>query len=165
MAYSKLFLTTQDHAIGFQSMNQAIDNNAALKDLYEAKHSLGVGGNSPYGFPLRSVGRHDDIVIARSVSRYGVDTSLAVPALTVLQPGSMPSFAQRMGTGQWRIFVSTPQLFGAVALMESSASIDRKASVYPAYDPATGPQVIVTTRSAWAEADLPFSLIIWAQAA
>lgn len=171
MAYSKLPLTTQDHFIGYQSVNQAIDNNQALADLYDAKHSLGVGGGNPFGMPTRAVGRHDDILIARSVADFEVDTSIATPTLRALVNG--PIFGgvvyQRVAAGRWRIFVATPQLVGAVALMKSTTSVDQKATCYLIYDPTRGPTISVSTwvqdAGSWTTDDLPFSLVVWTQQA
>lgn len=169
MAYSKLPLTDQDHFIGYQSVNQAIDNNDALADLYDAKHSLGVGGADPFGAPLRAVGRHDDICIARSVADFEVVTTLAVPALRARVSG--PVFGSlsfsRLAAGKWRVFIAAPRLVGVTALMKSTGSTDAKATCYLVYDPTTGPSVLVTTwlqsGGTWAAADLPFSLVAWGQ--
>ncbi len=169
MSYLKLPKTTMGHAVGYQTVNQAIDNNAALVTAFDAKHSLGVGGSSPYGFPTYAVGRHDDILIARTVVDFYVDTSPLVPLLTIRVGGPVLGSLlryTRLATGQWRIFLATGQLFGCVALMKSTASVDRKATCYATYDPAIGPSVIVST---WNVAtptlsDFDFSMQIWTQA-
>lgn len=167
MSYAKLPTTVQDHAIGFQSVNQATNNNSALFVQFRAKHSIGIDGNSPYGQPTKAVGRHDDILIARSVAELDVDTTLPTPALQVILLGPLfgPFVYTRLGTGQWQIFLSTAQLFGAVALLKSSSSVDRKATCYRASSPSVGPSIIVST---WdvataARADLPFSIVVWTQ--
>lgn len=169
MSYVKLPTTVQDHAVGFQSVNQAIDNNSALYVHFRAKHSVGVDGNSPYGRPLSAVGRHDDILIARSVADFKVDTSLPTPALSTVVSG--PIFGgltyTRLGTGQWQIFIATPQLYAATALMKSSASVDYKATCYRTTSLTQGPSFIVSTWNVAtaALANLPFSLIVWTQIA
>lgn len=171
MSYVKLPKTTQDHFVGYQSVNQAIDNNAALLSLYDAKHAQGVGGFNAQMRPLNAIGRHDDILIARSVGEFDVDTTLATPSLKPRMLGPLFGSLQydRLAAGQWRIYLASPQLVGAVALMKSSASVDEKATCYTVYDTSRGPSVIVTTwlrdSGAWAPADLPFSLIVWAQTA
>lgn len=170
MSYLKLPKTTSDHAVGFQSINQAIDNNAALLAAFDARHAIGVGGNSPYGFPTRAVGRHDDVLIARSVADFAVDTSLPTPTLVALLAGPIfgALFYTRLGTGQWRIYVSSAQRIAAVALMKSSASVDYKANCYVSYAPTTGPSVTVSTwninsGSTPALADINFSLAVWTE--
>lgn len=167
MSYVKLPFTCQDHAVGLQSVNQAIDNNDAHYAAIDAMHSMGVNGDSPYGRPLQALGRHDDILIARSTSDFQIST---LPTPTLLPKVLGPMFGslsyQRLAVGQWRIFIATPQLFGAVALMKAAAVQDYKANCFTVSDPSLGPSVIVTT---WniaggpAAADLPFSLTVWAQ--
>ena len=163
----KLFKTVQDHAVGFQSVNQAIDNHDALKTLFDVKHAIGVNGNSPYLQPTRSVGRHDDMVIARSVADFKVDTTLVTPALVPYVSGPLfsPLLYQRLAVGSWRIFIGTAQLLGAVALMKSSASVDYKANCFVNVDPVQGPSIYVTTWNVPTPitADLPFSLQVWTQ--
>lgn len=166
MSYLKLFKTCSDHAVGLQSVNQAIDNNDALYAAIDVAHSMGVNGDSPYGRPLQALGRHDDILIARSTADFTIST-LATPTLlpALLGPIFGSLSYQRLGPGQWRIFIATPQLFGAVALMKSTASVDYKATCFTVADPSLGPSVIVST---WNIAtpttqDLPFSLTVWAQ--
>lgn len=171
MSYLKLFTTVQDHAVGYQSVNQARDNGDALKDLYDAKHQLGTNGYQPYS-PTRSytaIGRHDDIKIARSVADFVVDsTSFASPVLSIRVSGPIFGIinAARITTGQWRIFVSTPQRFSVVALVKASASSDRKATCYRASS-INGPHVVVTTWNVAtaAKVDYDFSLVLWAQRA
>lgn len=166
MSYVKLPKTTSDHAIGFQSVVQAVDNNAALVTAFDAAHSIGIDGDSQYGFPLRAVGRHDDILIARTVADFTVASSTL--GLSVGGPlfGSRLNYS-RLGTGQWMIYLATNQLFGAVALMKSTASSDYKANCYASYSPSTGPAVTVSTWNIATPAleDLPFSLVLWTQVA
>lgn len=169
MSYLKPPKTTQDHCVGYQSVVQAIDNNAALVTAFDARHSIGVGGNSPIGVPAQRLGRHDDMVIARSLAEFDVDTSFPTPILVPIILG--PSFGQfvhtRLAVGQWQIFLGTPQLFAGVALMKSTTSSDRKATCYQVSSTTTGPSLIVSTweidAGAWAMADLSFSLVVWTQ--
>ena len=77
MSYAKLPKTIQDAHVGFRAVNQAIDNNDALQTQFDAKHSIGINGNSPVGAPTKALGRHDDILIARSVAFFNVDTSVS----------------------------------------------------------------------------------------
>lgn len=167
MSYLKLPTTTSDHCVGYQSVVQAINNNAALVDAFDSKHSIGIGGNSPHGLPTFALGRHDDILIARSVADFTVDTTLPTPRLSTLVSGAIfGSLAYtRLAVGHWQIFLGTPQLFAAVALMRSTASSDRKATCYIATSPSTGPSVIVSTWNVATPAleDLPFSLAVWTE--
>jgi hypothetical protein len=169
MSYLKLPVTTQDHAIGFQSVNQAIDNNNFLATHFDAKHSIGVDGESPQGQPTKEIGRHDDILIARSVADFEVDTSILTPTLSAIVSG--PIFGAvaytRIAAGQWQIFIATPLLYAAVALMKSSSSVDRKATCYRSTSLTQGPSVIVSTWNVATPAleDLSFSLVVWTQAA
>lgn len=171
MSYLKLFKTTQDHAVGTQSVNQASDNNDAMKSLYDAKHALGVDGYNTGGFsnPFRAVGRHDDPVIARTVARFSIDASSGLPFTIISGPMLSFSTPLRIRAGQWRIYVYTPQLFGAVALAEASATTDRKATCLVEFNPATGPAVVVTTweitTGTFAPGNYDFSLVLWADSA
>ncbi len=169
MSYLKLPKTTMDHAVGFQSINQAIDNNDALFSQFDFRHSVGVGGNSPFGFPTRALGRHDDILIARTVADFAIDTARADPVLVPYVSGPVLGALNyvRLAVGQWRIFIASAQLVGVVGLMKSTGSVDYKANCLMSYDPSTGPAVTVST---WDVAsamtvDLPFSLVIWTQTA
>jgi len=167
VSYVKLPKTTQDHAVGYQSVNQARDNDAALFAQFDAKHSVDFAAA---GSVFRATGRHDDPLIARSVLRCSVETARAVPTLAPIVSG--PVFGRlaftRLQQGQWRIYIATPQLFFAVALCESTAAVDRKATAYRTYDPSTGPAVIVTTwervAGTWTPTDLAFSLVVWCEA-
>ncbi len=165
MSYLKLPTTIQDHCVGYQSVVQVIANNVAMVDAFDAKHSIGVGGDSPYGRPAEAVGRHDDILIARSVADFEVNIGLAIPALTTLVSGPIfgTAISTRLGTGQWQIYIATPQLYGAVALMKSVGSCDYKATCYRTSGFSTGPSIIVSTWNVATASleDQPFSLVVW----
>lgn len=165
MSYLKLPKTVQDHAVGYQSVVQAVNNGAALVEAFDSKHSIGVGGDSPYGQPTKSVGRHDDILVARSVAEFKIVGTTLVATLAGPIFGAL-QYA-RLAAGQWQIFLATPQLYGATALMKSSASVDYKATCYTTTSLLRGPSIIVTTWNIATanSADLPFSLVVWTQAA
>lgn len=170
MSYLKLPKTTQDHAVGYQSVVQAIDNNAALKELYGAKHAVPLGVSSVVSSsPLLAMGRHRDILIARTVVEFALSTAIT-PTLTptITGPIATPLFGTRLAAGTWKIFVSAVALFSAVALLKSTTSVDRKANCYTSFDPMRGPSVTITTweidTGVWVPADLPFSLILWTSA-
>lgn len=167
MSYLKLPKTCSDHAVGYQSVVQAVENNAALVTAFDAKHSIGIAGGSPFGLPTLALGRHDDILIARSAADFTVDTAPITPILVSLLAGPVFGALQyaRLAVGQWQIWLATPQLFAAVALMKSTATADYKATCYAVSNPSTGPSIIVST---WDIAtatldDLPFSLVVWTQ--
>ena len=171
MSYTKLYTVCQDHAVGIAQVNGANSNGEALKDFYGVRHGLGIGQFNPTNAvtgPI--VGKHNDLLIARTVADFFVDTTAASPELTPMLIGPLlgASFVYaKMAVGQWRIFMATPRRFAAVALLKSTASVDRKATCYAVYDPLRGPGVIVTTweqdAGSWAKTDLSFSLVIWAQ--
>ena len=158
MSYVKLFKKVQDHAVGIQSLNQAIDNNAALLAQFDAKHSVSFSSSSSV---FRRPGRHDDPLVARTVARFSVDTSRAVPTLDPIVSG--PVFGglcfMRMQAGQWRIYIAAPQLFFAVALCESTAAIDRKPRV-STFEPPTGPPLSSRWERGRAAEQTPFSLAL-----
>ena len=144
MSYTKLPTTVQDNAIGFQSVNQAINNNSALKDQFELRHLL-QGGTYSGGAFFRE-GRHNDALIARTVVRYTIDTTLPTIWAAKVMGGPLLDFGLpiRMGNGQWRINVRASQLVGAVALANASAVVDRKATCLVQSGP-TQPSVVVST--------------------
>ena len=169
MSYLKLFKVTQDTPVGYQTVNQACANNTAMLELYDAQHGAGIGGfsTSQYVNPFGTIGRHDDVRIARSVLYAYVDTSLPTPILVPRVAGPIfGSFVYtRLGPGQWRIYVASSQLVGAAAMMKATAVVDYKATCYISYDPATGPGITVTTwavdSGSWTPLDLDFSLSVW----
>jgi len=169
MSYVKLPKVTSDYAVGFQSVNQARDNNTALLAQLDAKHSTGTNGQSPPGRPFEAVGRHDDIVIARTVAHFTVDALVVPTRLRQLVSGPMLPVlvAQELKTGQWQIFVSTPHVFWAHATPSASASVSRKANAYLTQSPDQGPSVIVTTweqdAGSWTPSYFDFSLVFWAK--
>lgn len=170
MAYLKLFKVESDFALGFQTLNQARDNGEAMKDLYDVNHSLGVDGYmNPYGLigGLLSIGRHDDRLIARTVLRFAVDTTLPTPVAVPLVGGPM-TFAPpvRLGVGQWQVRLLNSQLIGAVGLAESNAIVDRKVTCLVA-NGSGSPSITVSTWNVAtpALADFNFDLVVWAYSA
>lgn len=171
MSYTKLYTVVMDHAVGIGQVNGANANGEAIKDFYGVRHGLGIGQFNPTNAITGAiVGKHNDLLISRTVADFDIDSTLASPELTprVIGPLLGTNFVYaKMVTGQWRIYIATPRRFAAVALLKSTASIDRKATCFSVYDPLRGPGVIVTTwdRSggSWAKTDLSFSLVLWAQ--
>lgn len=166
MAYEKGFKVVQNFPLGIQSVNRAAANNAAIFTTLTAKHSNGVNGVSAPGISTQ-FGRHLDVRVAQSVAMFrvlsdGFGTNYLQPAddmAGALTGSVMPT---RLGTGAWRIYVQTSQLYGAVATPVSSSASDYKATCR-VVSGTTGGYLDVST---WdvataARADMDFSLVIW----
>lgn len=130
MAYSKPFTATQDFAVGVQSVNRLIDNNDAARALWIAKH-----GQTDDPAPLtaqqlaRVFGAHNDILIARSVAHFTVElASDGSYYLETQVPGRWVRSTQRIGTGQWRIYLATQDIYGAIATPVATSAQDYKAA-------------------------------------
>lgn len=167
MSYEKGFLTVADHAVGLQSVNRAIDNNQALFDAVRLRHAYGVDGrNTGSTRLLQGVGRHDDILIARTTSRHLIRNGNTSRA-EIISPiqGLLLGRPTRIDTGQWRFPVGTQQIFGGVALAEAASALDYKACCLVAYSPATTITVATWAISAGAfiPYDFDFSLTLWVQ--
>lgn len=164
MSYVKLHKVVSDFAVGIQSVNQAIDNNAAKYDQLDLGHSMGLRGGSGSD-AFMSPGQHDDPVIARTVLQFAIDTTLTTPIAYALTSGPLLyDVAERVATGQWRIYVTTPQIIGAKATPRASATADRACSARVVADIGS-PYVVVTT---WniagaAPADFDFDLVLWSE--
>lgn len=163
-SYVKLHLVVADFAVGYQSVNQAIDNNQALYDQLNAGHSTGIRGGA-YGDPFLQPGQHDDPLVARTVLQVGVNTAVTPPTASAVTTGPM-LYGQpiRMDTGYWRIKVTTPQLVGAVATCRATGTVDRYATCRVVMD-ASGPYVDVSTWNiaAAAKVDCDFDVVLWAE--
>jgi hypothetical protein len=165
-AYVKLFKVVSDFALGKQTYNQGLDNNQALRDQFNINHSTGIGGGA-YGDPFLGPGRHDDSGIARTVADFQVDPN-SLACVPLLVSGQMIyASPRRIKAGQWRVYVTTPRLFGAVATVKvSGASLHHATARINML--SGGPFVTVST---WdlslnppEQVDLPFSLVLWAEA-
>lgn len=169
MTYVKLPKTVQDHAIGFQSINQARDNCDALKSLYDAGHSVGAAGGSAIigtAAILLAVGRHDDPCISRTVLRFRVDATLPVPiAIPIVSGPLMGGPPIRLSAGQWKLQLQRQSLLGAKADCESTKPEDMKATCFYANGIDTGASLIITTwmvdTGAWVPSDVGFSVALW----
>ncbi|MBL8911648.1 MAG: hypothetical protein JNM17_13225 [Archangium sp.] len=160
-AYTKLFTTVSDHAIGKQSVNVAIDNNQALYDQLDLNHSMGLRGGDAND-PFLQFGQHDDPLIARTVLSFAVTTA---PLLLTLLGGPMlVGSPVRIGTGTWMLRIATPTIFFAVATPRAASALDYFANARLVFDPA-GPGVMVTTWNAGAGVllDMDFDVAIWAE--
>lgn len=164
MAYEKPFTTVQDFPLGYQSVNRLRDNNVAMNDLWDLRHSIGTAGYAPVSDnPLDKVGRHDDILVARTVAQFQVDTT-TLELVPLITGPMLPVFTvTRIQVGEWIIYVRSRALFGAVATVKATASGPRKATCQVRY--AQAPNVIVNT---WDVAtatrgDYDFTLTMWAE--
>ena len=161
--YTKLHLVCQDFAVGKQSVNTALDNNQALWERLDKRHATGTQANDAFLGP----GRHDDVLIARTVADFSVvDGPDGSQLLFALLSGPLIfETPVALGTGQWKIYVTTPTAFSAKATIKgASVSKAREATCLVRGD-AAGPYVVVST---WdveglALAAYDFSLVLWAQ--
>lgn len=173
MAYSKPFVVVQDFAVGVQSVNRLVDNNDAAHALWIAKHgqqddpqplSLGEVANS--------FGHHNDILIARSVSHMVVTTAADGTKYLVDETvGEMVRSTQRIGVGQWRIYLNSPDIYGAIATPVASSAQDYKMGCRAVAGTGTPPIGVngYIDVSAWnvptaTRVDIDFSLVIWGRA-
>lgn len=161
--YTKLHLVCQDFAVGLQSANTVIDNNQALWERLDKRHAVGIQGNDAFLGP----GRHDDVLIARTVADFTVVSGPSGDDLlfSLLSGPLIFEAPIALSTGQWLIYVTTPRPFTAKATIKgASASRARDATCLVRSDPA-GPYVVVST---WdvesvALAAYDFSLVLWSQ--
>lgn len=165
MSYLKLPKTCSDHAIGIQSVNQALDNNRALYyDQFDPKHSVGIDGNA-YGDPFLTPGRHDDVLISRAVADFAIDSTGLTPVLLPLMNGPLIFSTSRVAVGKWKIYVTTPQLVSACATIKGpTASVARDAMCFV----GVGSIGVYVTVSTWnvnsgVLADYDFSLALWSR--
>ena len=163
--YVKLFKVVSDFALGKQTYNQGLDNNSALFDQFDAKHSSGIRGGA-YDDAFLGPGRHSDARIARSVADFYVNPD-TLGMDSVLISGQMIHGAPvRVKAGQWRIYVTTGRLFGAIATIKTTGTAPKMATARMSMM-SGGPFVTVSTwdldLSTVEQVDLPFSLVLWAE--
>ena len=170
MTYVKIPKTVRDHAVGYQSVNQANDNGEDLLTLYAAKHAVpGKTATAGANFWVRNfAGKHNDTRIARATADFFVDsTSGVTPALGArMSSGIFGGLApQRIGTGQWRIYLATSANFFCVATPRATTGVERKATCFISSGP-NGSLVIVSTwerTPSWTRTDFNFSLAVWGE--
>lgn len=164
--YVKGFKTCSDHAVGLQCVNRALDNNQALFEQLDKRHSV---GNRSFGSAdmFLGPGRHDDVLIARTVADF---TIVAGPggtniAFSLLSGPLIFDAPQELATGQWRINITTPTIFNAIATIKgATAGIARYATCFVRSD-ANSPFVIVSTWNVAGGvlAQYDFSLALWSE--
>lgn len=167
MAYSKLPKLCQDYPLGFQDINQAIDNNAALRDLYDVRHGIlepgpGSAGGRP---PWTLAGRHDDAHVQRTVAHVTVSTQGAFVSGSLTVSGSAITAISRGGTGQWVLSVSNLSAWWAAGQPHDTAASQRKVTCYRVL-PTSGQHLLYVTTyaldsGAFAATDYDFSVALW----
>lgn len=173
MAYNKPFFATQDFAVGIQSINRLIDNNQALYDLWTENHGSRDDGSPDLrllDFATR-FGRHNDILIARSVSHLTVQTYAdGTKYLQDETRSRIINSVQRIGTGQWRLWLNHYDIFAAVAVPYATSVVDRKVTCRTSASSGAPPlgSPGYTDVSTWnvatlARADFDFSIAYWAK--
>lgn len=161
--YVKLFKTCSDHAVGTQSVNQALENNIALFERLDKRHALGTRPNDVFIGP----GKHDDVLIARTVADFTVVSGAGGTQLlfSLVSGPFIFDTPTQLASGQWRIDIPTPTIFSAIATIKgASLGIARHASCFVGAD-QLNPYVVVSTWNvaAGALADYDFSVAIWAE--
>jgi len=173
MAYNKPFTVCQNFPVGIQSVNRLIDNNQALYDLWTVKHGTRDDGSRDatlLDYATR-FGRHNDILVARSVSHFTVETYAdGTKYLQEQTTGRMTRATERLGTGHWRIYLSVYDVFGGVATGYATSVVDRKVMVRTAISIGSPPLSLpgYVDVSTWnvatpARLDFDFSLEFWSK--
>lgn len=166
LTYVKLPKAVSDYAVGVQSVNQALENNIALYDQYDLRHSVGVGvPGSNSSDPFLGPGRHDDWLVARTSADYEVDASgPTVVAYGVISGPLIVGAPEFVTDGTWRIYVATPTLYGVVATIKAAATGDKYAQCRLTPD-LEAPYISVTTWDVASGAldNLSFSIVLWAE--
>lgn len=162
MSYVKLFKVVSDFPLGFQTLNQGLDNNAALYAQLDLRHSVLGATTGPWNGMLEP-GRHDDALIARTAADFYIDASTPTTwAFSLITGPMIYNSPTRLGVGQWKVYMNTSQIVGAVACVKGASSQARQATCLMQL--ASGrPYVIVSTwnMAAGALADYGFSLVVW----
>jgi hypothetical protein len=163
MSYLKLFKTCSDHAVGYQSVNQAVDNNLALYQQIDAKHAVGNEQNDIF----QPLGRHDDVLVARTVADFKVvagpnGTNRAFPLVSGPLLVNPPT---ELATGQWRIPVATPTIFHAVATIKGASAGNARYATCYVLAGLSNAFVIVSTWNVTGGvlASYDFSLVLWSE--
>lgn len=169
MSYVKLFTTVSDHAIGIQSVNQAVDNSQALYDHLDLRHAVEAGAISGGDISLQA-GKHDDIRIARTVIDLRVDTATSPTRLIQLVSGRLVGGTiVRLATGVWKFPVTSNSMIGVVGTAKSAAVGYRHVGCTVSSEgggPSFPARTYITART-WniltgAPEEFDFSLVIWA---
>ena len=166
MSYLKLPKTCSDHAVGLQSVNQALDNNQALYETqFDPGHRTNLGVTLG-GWPLPP-GRHDDVLVARTAADFSIATiaGLGVTAVALVGGPVIVDFPDRLQAGQWRVRILTPRIFSAVATVKGATTGGSRYATTHVSGDSLGPYVTVSTWNVTGGTldDYDFSLVIWAE--
>lgn len=169
MSYVKLFTTVSDHAIGIQSVNQAVDNAQSLYDQFDLRHAAETGALGG-GDVFLQVGKHDDIRVSRTVIDFKLDAAASPMRLMQLLSGRIVGGAiERLSVGVWKIPVATSNIVGVVGTAKATSSGYRHVGCTMSSEgggPSFPARTYITART-WsiltgAPEDFDFSLVIWA---
>jgi hypothetical protein len=159
----------QDFPVGIREVQASIDNNDGLLQSWGSKHAIDRLDFSQTN-RLLTVGRHNDVLIARSVTDFYVDTSSGTPVLSASLAGPAIGDVIRLGTGSWSIgIIGMGQVFAAASLKVPDVTVGSAVlSTVMAYVYQTASlaqRIAVTTwRSSgyyFDRTDLDFSLAVW----
>lgn len=168
MAYSKLPKVCIDYGLGFDDFNQACDNADAMFDLYDVRHGTGEPNNlnNPSDDnPWLRFGKHDDPLVARTLTRVQVDTSTTVPQATIAVQGVGITAVERLATGQFSVrFVGGVGFWRSLVQVEASSSATRGVTCYEG-----GGALFLTTwelsGGTFSAADMDFCVFVWGSGA
>lgn len=167
MAYSKLAKVCQDYPLGYQDINQAIDNNAAIRDLWDVRHGLlepasGAGGGR---LPWTVAGRHDDFFVPRSVALVEVGSSGGVIFGEMTVDGDAFGDIVRISTGKWILNINNLTAWWAVAQCMGGTTTQRRLNLHRSV-PTTGQHALYISTyelssGAFVETDIDFSVSVF----
>jgi hypothetical protein len=169
MSYVKLFTTVSDHAVGIQSVNQAVDNAQALYDQFDLRHAAEAGALGG-GDVFLQVGKHDDIRVSRTVIDFKLDAAASPMRLMQLLTGRIiGGTIVRQSAGVWKIPVTSDSMLGVVGTAKATAAGYRHVGCTVSREgggPSFPDRTYITART-WniltgAPEDFDFSLVIWA---
>lgn len=160
MSYVKLFTVCSDFALGFQTLNQGLDNNRAIYDQFDVGHSVGrVAWGSPDA--ILGKGRHDDPLVARTVVDVEIDSNGDPFGLLT---GPLMVGVTHLAAGTWRVQIGTGRIFYAFATIKgATAGVARQASAHVAIGASPYVDVSTWNCSAGEKTDYSWSLVVYAE--
>ncbi len=99
MAFTKLYKVIQDHALGYQSINTAADNDLAIYEDFNEEHGSGLSASTSW---FQRLGRHNAPTIPRAVANVQVRTSavgVVVPVMSAVSQSEIILSVRRESTG------------------------------------------------------------------
>lgn len=175
MAYSKLPKAIQDYGLGYQTINQAIDNIEAIRDVYGVEHNItdaltfaGAASSIP------EWGQHNHSAIAKSVAivnvySYSVVSGVTQYAFNVSLSGRVIRNVTRFQAGIYVVLTDQLTNASANATPVATTSAVRMCKVHPL--PVTTGQFgwIVALKeqasagAAFSVSDFSFHFRVWGQ--